>query len=83
VEVPSFRRSNDMIKGQHSSLIGLCDLLKPLTYHGNQILLPSLDSLGADREVNSVNKILYGALECREKDFKTLCRLKTTDSCWQ
>ncbi|XP_065907333.1 protein asteroid homolog 1-like [Dysidea avara] len=48
--------------------------LGSITYHGNQIPLPSLDSLVSDHEVNSAKKILYTVLECREKDFKKLSK---------
>ncbi|XP_065912689.1 protein asteroid homolog 1-like [Dysidea avara] len=48
--------------------------LASITYHGNQIPLPSLVSLGSDHEIDSAKKILYTVLECREKDFKKLSK---------
>ena len=48
--------------------------LTSITYHGELIPLPTLDSLCSDHEINSAKKILYAALECREKDFKKLSK---------
>ena len=43
-----------------------------VAYHGNAIPLPSLSCCST--EVHSAKKILYGVLECREKDFKSFAK---------
>lgn len=43
-----------------------------VTYHGSTIPLPSLSCCST--EVQSAKKILYGVLECREKDFKSFAK---------
>lgn len=43
-----------------------------VTYHANTIPLPTL--MCCSGEIESAKKILYGALECREKDFKSFAK---------
>ena len=43
-----------------------------VTYHGTKIPLPGLSC--CNTEVDSAKKILYGVLECREKDFKSFAK---------
>lgn len=43
-----------------------------VTYHGSTIPLPNLPC--CNTEIESAKKILYGALECREKDFKSFAK---------
>lgn len=43
-----------------------------VTYHGRKIQIPNLH--GCSTEIESSKKVLYGVLECREKDFKTFSK---------